>query len=130
VLSCSQTVNLKTKTFVRIIENNNSDKSRAFFTEEDFAPPIFNIWTFSKKTKYHHPTPSARHSNQKTALLPGKSDSDFSGKSLKMFEETEYHHPTPSARRSNTAAAHSKPIFKQQKYIAIYCQMLSVRTTF
>jgi len=45
-----QMVNLKTKTFTSIIENNNTSKSRAFFMEEDFTPPLYNVWTFSKKT--------------------------------------------------------------------------------
>jgi len=33
-------VSRKTETFVQIIENNNLHKSRAFFMEEAFAPPV------------------------------------------------------------------------------------------
>jgi len=44
------TVNEKIKTFIENIEKNNSDKSRAFFSDSDFTPPLYNLWTFAKKT--------------------------------------------------------------------------------
>lgn len=40
----------KLETFIGIIQKNNSDKSLAFFEDQDFQKPLYNIWSFAKKT--------------------------------------------------------------------------------
>ena len=44
------TITKKTETFITNVTNDKSYKSRAFHSEPDFKPPLYNVWTFAKKT--------------------------------------------------------------------------------
>jgi DNA-binding CsgD family transcriptional regulator len=43
-------VNAETDSFFNFGSTSNSEKSLAFFQDADFKPPIYNVWTFAKKT--------------------------------------------------------------------------------
>lgn len=48
-------VSKKSTTFRQIIQLDNLPKSRAFFADEGFKPPLYNVWKYKEKTTdgYH-----------------------------------------------------------------------------